>query len=82
VLYGFVQVNLLGGHCFGFNNAPRLLFPNNFQNDFARLLPGACPMDFRSARFNVLDELLQILIQMIDSLPLISAADWRAACQS
>src|SRR4029077_13442309 len=48
----------------------RLFVANDAQNDFARLLAGAGPMDFGPACFEVARELREVLVQMVDGLPL------------
>ena len=64
-----VQMNFLGGHRLGLDDGLRLFVADDLQNDFARLLAGAGPMNFRSARFDFCDKLLEIFVEMIDGFP-------------
>src|SRR2546426_6746153 len=72
-------MNLLGGHGFGFDDAPGLLFADDSQNDFPRLLASAGPMNLRAAGLQFSNQFVQILVQVIYYLPF--RARRRLACR-
>ncbi len=53
MLQCFIEMNLLRGHRLGFDDGSRVFLANDAENDLARLLSGAGPMNFRAARFEV-----------------------------
>ena len=65
----FIQMDFLGGHGLGFDDRAGAFFPQDPEDDLARLFSGAGPVDSCAAGFKFRGEGLEMDIEVIDGFP-------------